>query len=163
MTNTQDDPRTKIYELIDDIEIAMLTTTEVDGSLRTRPMANQRADRAGAIWFFTEKDGSVIRNVEANPMVSLGYASSGAYVAVTGRAEMVEDRGLIDELWSEDVNAWFPKGKDDPNLTLLKVEPDVGEYWSFPSAPVSQVIGYVKAKLTGQPADDIGEHRKVLL
>jgi len=95
--------------------------------------------------------------------VSLGYASSGAYVAVTGRAEMVEDRGLIDELWSEDVKAWFPKGKDDPNLTLLKVEPDVGEYWSFPSAPVSQVIGYVKAKLTGQPADDIGEHRKVLL
>jgi len=163
MTNTQDDPRTKIYELIDDIEIAMLTTTEVDGSLRTRPMANQRADRAGSIWFFTEKDGSVIRNVEANPMVSLGYASSGAYVAVTGRAEMIEDRGLIDELWSEDVKAWFPKGKDDPNLTLLKVEPDVGEYWSFPSAPVSQVIGYVKAKLTGQPADDIGEHRKVLL
>ena len=163
MTKSQDDPKAKIYELIDDIEIAMLTTSEVDGSLRTRPMANQRADKHGAIWFFTEKDGSVIRNVEANQNVSLGYASSGAYVAVTGRGMMVDDRARINALWSEDVKAWFPKGKDDPNLTLLKVEPDMGEYWSFPSAAVSQVIGYVKAKLTGQPADDIGEHKKVLL
>jgi len=163
MTKSQDDPKSKIYELIDDIEIAMLTTSEVDGSLRTRPMANQRADKNGAIWFFTEKDGSVIRNVEANQNVSLGYASSGAYVAVTGRGMMVDDRARINALWSEDVKAWFPKGKDDPNLTLLKVEPDMGEYWSFPSAAVSQVIGYVKAKLTGQPADDIGEHKKVLL
>jgi general stress protein 26 len=163
MAKSQDDPKAKVYELIDDIHIAMLTTTEVDGSLRTRPMANQRADEDGAIWFFTEKDGSVIRNVETNPAVSLGYASSGAYVAITGRGAMVDDRARIDELWSEDVKAWFPKGKDDPNLTLLKVEPDIGEYWSFPSAPVSQVIGYVKAKLTGKPADDIGENKKVLL
>jgi general stress protein 26 len=163
MAKTHDDPKAKVYELIDDIKIAMLTTTEVDGSLRTRPMANQRADEDGAIWFFTEKDGSVIRNVEANPALSLGYASSGAYVAITGRGEMVDDQARIDELWSEDVKAWFPKGKDDPNLTLLKVDPDIGEYWSFPSAPVSQVIGYVKAKLTGQPADDIGENKKVML
>ncbi|MER2536723.1 MAG: pyridoxamine 5'-phosphate oxidase family protein [Rhizobiaceae bacterium] len=153
----------KLYEIIDDIEIAMMTTVESNGALHTRPMANQKADAGGAIWFFTEKDGSVVKNVRANNKLSLGYASSGAYVAVTGRGTAVDDRAKIDELWSKAVEAWFPKGKDDPNLTLLRVDPDLGEYWTFPSAPVSKAIGYVKAKLSGEPADDIGENRKVAL
>lgn len=153
----------KLYEIIDDIEIAMMTTVESNGALHTRPMANQKADKGGSIWFFTEKDGSVVKNVRANPKLSLGYASSGAYVAVTGKGTVVDDRAKIEELWSEDVKAWFPKGKSDPNLTLLRVDPDLGEYWTFPSKPISQAIGYVKAKLSGEPADDIGENRKVAL
>ena len=155
--------REKLYEIIDDIEIAMMTTVESNGALHTRPMANQKADADGAIWFFTEKDGSVVKNVRANSKLSLGYASSGAYVAVTGRGTAVDDRAKIDELWSKAVEAWFPKGKDDPNLTLLRVDPDLGEYWTFPSAPVSKAMGYVKAKLSVEPADDIGETRKVAL
>lgn len=153
----------KLYELVDDLKIAMLTTVEKDGSLHSRPMANQKADKAGAVWFFTEKNGGVAANVRGNPAVSLGYAGSGAYAAVSGKGRVVDDRAKIEDLWSSDVEAWFPKGKDDPNLVLLKVEPNIGEFWTFPSAPISQAIGYVKAKLTGAPADDIGENRKVAL
>ncbi len=153
----------KLYELIDDLKIAMLTTVENDGSLHSRPMANQKADKAGAVWFFTEKNGGVAANVRQNAKVSLGYAGSGAYATVSGKGVIVDDRAKIEELWSKDVEAWFPKGKNDPNLALLKVEPDVGEFWTFPSAPIAQAIGYVKAKLTGAPADDIGENRKVAL
>ena len=155
--------RAKLYDIIDDLRIAMLTTVEDDGSLHTRPMANMKADRAGIVWFFTDKDGAVARNVEANGKVSLGYAGSGEYVSATGTGTMVDDRNKIDALWTEAAAAWFPKGKDDPNLTLLRVDLDVGEYWTFPSAPLSQAIGYVKAKLTGEKADDIGENRKVAL
>jgi len=159
---TQTD-KERLYEIIDDVEIAILTTIEKDGSLHSRPMANQKADRNGSIWFFTEKDGGVAANIRSNPVVSLGYAGTGAYATVGGAAELVDDRVKIDELWSESVKAWFPNGKDDPNLTLLRVDPDIGEFWAFPSAPVSKVIGYVKAKLTGEPADDIGDNRKVAL
>jgi general stress protein 26 len=155
--------KSKIYDLIDDIKIAMLTTVDGRGGLHTRPMANQKAERSGSIWFFTDKDGSVASNISANPKLTLGYAASGAYVSVTGKGEMIDDRRKIDELWSEDVKAWFPKGKTDPNLTLLRVTPDDGEFWTFPSAPLSVAIGYVKAKLTGDKADDIGEHKKVAL
>lgn len=160
--STRED-RTKLYELIDDIKIAMLTTVERNGSLHTRPMANQKADKQGTLWFLTEKDGGVAANIRANSRLSLGYASSGAYVAVTGNGKVVDDRAKIAELWTEAATAWFPKGKDDPNIVVLKVDPDTGEYWSFPSAPISVAIGYVKAKLTGEPADDIGENRKVAL
>lgn len=153
----------QLFEVIDDIQIAMMTTVESDGSLHTRPMANQKADRQGAIWFFTEKSGAVVRNLKANPRVSLGYAGSGAYAAVTGTGRMVDDRRKIDELWNAGVEAWFPKGKDDPDLTLVRVDPELGEFWTFPSKPITQAIGYIKAKLTGERADDIGENRKVAL
>ncbi len=157
------DDRAELYEIIDDIKIAMLTTVERDGSLHSRPMANQKADEQGSLWFFTEKDGSVASNLRHNATLNLGYASSGAYAAISGKGSIVDDRAKIAELWSEDVKAWFPKGKTDPNLVLLRVDPEIGEFWTFPSAPVSQAIGYVKAKLTGEAADDIGENRKVAL
>ena len=153
----------KLYELINDVKIAMLTTVERNGQLHTRPMANQKADENGALWFFTERDGAVIRSIRDNPALSLGYAGSGTYVAVTGRGVMIDDREKIEELWSEAVAAWFPNGKDDPNLVLLKVIPEIGEFWTFPSAPVSKLVGYVKAKLTGEPADDIGDNKRVTL
>jgi general stress protein 26 len=155
--------REKLYDIIDDIHIAMMTTVETNGTLHARPMANQKADRAGIVWFFTEKDGAAARNIEANGKVSLGYAGSGEYVAVSGTGTVVSDRAKIDALWSEAVKAWFPKGKDDPNLVLLKVDLESGEYWTYPSAPLAQAVGYVKAKLTGEKADDIGENRKVAL
>ena len=155
--------KTRLYELIDDVKIAMLTTVEKNGSLHTRPMGNIKAEKDGTIWFFTDKDGSVARNIKGNPKLSLGYAASGAYVAVTGRGKMIDDRAKIGELWSDAALAWFPKGPTDPNLILLKVDPDQGEFWTFPSAPVTQVIGYVKAKLTGEKADNIGENKKVAL
>ncbi|MCB1467246.1 MAG: pyridoxamine 5'-phosphate oxidase family protein [Rhizobiaceae bacterium] len=155
--------REKLYELIDDVKIAMLTTLEPGGGLHTRPMANQKADPDGAIWFFTEKNGSVASNVNANPILSLGYAASGTYVAVSGRGTMIDDREMISALWSEAAAAWFPKGKTDPNLVLLKVEPEIGEFWTFPAKPIAQAVGYVKAKLTGEKADDIGNNKKVAL
>jgi len=161
--STDKSDREKLYEIIDDLEIALLTTIEDDGSLHTRPMANQESDEKGNIWFFTESNGTVAENVGRDGRVSLGYAGSGSYAVLSGRGKMVHDRAKIDELWSEDVKAWFPKGKDDPNLTLLKVMPDIGEYWTYPSKPLAQAVGYVKAKLTGEPADDIGENKKVAL
>ena len=59
--------KSKLYDLIDDIGIAMLTTIDGRGTPHTRPMANQKADRSGAIWFFTDKDGSVATNIKSNP------------------------------------------------------------------------------------------------
>lgn len=155
--------REKLYDIIDDIRIAMMTTVEKDGALHARPMANQKADRAGIVWFFTERDGAAARNIRANGKVSLGYAGSGEYAAVSGKGTVVDDRAKIDALWSEPMKAWFPKGKDDPDLVLLKIDLEDGEYWTFPSAPLSMAVGYVKAKLTGEKADDIGENRKVAL
>ena len=38
-----------------------------------------------------------------------------------------------------------------------------GEYWDSPSSTFVQLYGYVKSTLTGQPATDVGEQKKVSL
>lgn len=47
-----------VAALIDDIPIAMLTTTEADGALTSRPMAVLEMDEQGALWFFTDSRSS---------------------------------------------------------------------------------------------------------
>ena len=66
----------QLYDVIKDLDICMMTTVEADGRLLTRPMANQEAEDNGDIWFFTQHDGSVVKNLAANPQVSLGYSNA---------------------------------------------------------------------------------------
>lgn len=161
----KEDSRTKLYELIADEKIAMLTTVEADGRLHTRPMANQEADHNGDIWFFTEKNGAIASELASNTQVSLGYAdgSGGTYVSISGTGDMVHDRATIEAKWTEDNKAWFPKGKEDPNIALLRVTPDRGEFWDFNNSTLVTAVAYVKSKITGTAGDDLGDNRKVQL
>jgi hypothetical protein len=58
------------------------------------------------------------------------------------------------------MKAWFPKGKDDPQICLLRVHPERGELWDSPSSTIVNLVGYVKAVVTGERADP-GDHAKV--
>jgi general stress protein 26 len=157
-----DDPNAKkLYELIKDVKIAMMTTSE-SGKLHTRPMYNTDTDEHGDLWFFTQIGSAKTQELSRDNEVSLGYADppSQTYVAVIGRAEVVRDRSKIDEKWSEPMKAWFPKGKDDPEIALIRVHPERGEFWDSPSSTIVHLVGYVKAAVTGERADP-GDHAKV--
>ena len=54
----------KLSEMIKDIEIAMLTTAEPDGSLRSRPMATQQFEFDGDLWFFTRASSPKVDEIE---------------------------------------------------------------------------------------------------
>ena len=43
----------KFYELVDDIEIAMMTTRRPDGHMRSRAMATQKRAAGADLWFVT--------------------------------------------------------------------------------------------------------------
>jgi len=159
---THEESIQKLAELIKDIDIAMLTTVEADGSLRSRPMSTQTTDFDGTLWFFIEKGSAKVHEVAHDSHVNLGYSDrpNQVYVSVSGRARVVEDRAKIEELWSPAHKAWFPEGKDDPTLTLLAVEVDHAEYWDAPSSLVMNVLGFAKAMATGERYEP-GENVKV--
>lgn len=142
----------KLAELIKDIEFAMLTTVEEDGSLRSRPMATQEAEFDGNLWFFTRASTPKVGEVEREQHVNVAYAAPDAqrYVSVSGRARVVRDRAKLEELWTPVLKAWFPEGLDDPDIALLKVTVDHAEYWDAPSSKVAHAIGLIKAVATGQ-------------
>lgn len=153
----------KLFDLIKDTRIAMMTTVETDGSLHSRPMYNQEADEAGDLWFFTRLTSPKTAEIGRDGQVNLAYSDpdSQHYVSVSGRAEIVRDRATIERKWSEPLRTWFPQGADDPQLALIRVHPEKGEYWDSPSGMVMYLYGYAKSAITGQPPTELGDTRKV--
>lgn len=122
----------KLFKLIGGIEYAMLVTECEDGSLRSRPMSAKTTDADQCIWFLTSKDSAKILEIKNERQVNVSFArpSEKTFVSVSGVATVTDDRAKIDEVWTSDAALWFPDGKDDPDLTLIKVEPTDAEYWS---------------------------------
>jgi general stress protein 26 len=103
-----------------------------------------------------------VAEVQGDSRVCVTYAepSRQDYVSFSGRASLVRDRAEIDARWSALLKAWFPNGKDDPDVALLRVSVEQAEYWDSPNSTVVQLYGYAKAALTGEPPK-LGENRKV--
>ena len=160
------DDREKLYDMIKSVKIAMMTTVEGNGTLHTRPMANQEADASGDLWFFAHKGSAVEGEIGGNSQVALGFAEPGGsdWVALSGTATLSTDRATIHDKWNEILSAWFPKGKDDPDIVLIRVNPHQGEFWDTKSGLLYTVSSFVKSKLTGSgPADSLADNEKVTL
>jgi general stress protein 26 len=155
----------KLYSLIKGVKICMMTTVEPDGSLHSRPMYNQDADEAGDLWFFTRLSSPKVTEISKDGQVNLAFSNPDKqdYVSVSGRAEIVRERAKIDEKWSAPLKAWFPDGKDDPQIALIRVHPEKGEYWDSPSSTLVHIYGYAKAALTGSSPTELSDQKKVNL
>lgn len=163
MEETRQESIAKLKGLIEDIDFAMLATIN-GGQLRSRPMSTQKFESDGDLWFFTSDRTHKIEEIEKDNRVNVAYAKpeDNVYISVSGRAELVKDKKKIEELWNPILKAWFPKGLDDPTLALLKISVEEAEYWDSPSSTIVQLVGFVKALVTGKSADG-GDHGKVNL
>lgn len=156
----------KLADLIKDIRVAMLTTVDPDGNVRTRPMASQAIDFDGSLWFFTGRHTGKVQSIESYQQVNIAYASptDSKFVSIMGWAEVINDPIKAAELWNPVYRAWFPNGLEDPELTLIKVHVEEAEYWDSPNGKMVQLIGMAKAALTGEPyRASQDEHGKVEL
>lgn len=155
----------KVSSLLEDVSIAMFTTEGPDGNLRSRPMALQQVEFDGDLWFFTGGDTPKVDQIQHDARVNVAFSHPGkqTYVSISGRAVLVRDEAKNRELWNPLYKAWFPKGLDDPNLALIKVEVEGVEYWDAPSGPVAQIAGLIHSLATGKSPDAIGDHDKLQL
>jgi general stress protein 26 len=119
----------RLYDVIKDFDNAMLVTTATSGRDHARPMHIAEVREDGDIFFATSMDSPKITEIAVNPEVVVTFQSNRQFAAVYGRAELVKDRNLIEHLWSESWKVWFPDGKDDPTLCLIRVDGREGEYW----------------------------------
>lgn len=157
------DDLAKLWTMIKGIRVAMLTSR--DGThLRSRPMAASQSSFDGTLWFFTRASAHKVDEVEALSQVAISYADPSAenYVSLSGTASLVQDPALIEQYWTPLLKTWFPKGKEDPDVALLRIEVAQAEYWDAPSSTVVHLYGYVKATLTGESPQP-GGHDKLTL
>ena len=153
----------KIADLIKSIDFGMLTTLDAEGRLHSRPMStNKDVEFDGDVWFFTYGSTPKVHEIENKPYVNVAFSDpkSQTYVSLSGRAELVRDPETLKQHWQPSLKAWFPKGLGEPDLALIKVNADQGEYWDSPASAIAHAISFAKGALTGKPAQS-GENEKV--
>ncbi|MEH2116376.1 pyridoxamine 5'-phosphate oxidase family protein [Nostoc sp.] len=140
----------KLYELIKDIDYGMFTTVDDDGSLHSYPMSKSgEINSDNILWFFTYADSHKVTEIEHHKQVNVSFSSSEQqrYVSISGTAQLVEDRNKLRELWKPELQTWFPKGLDEPNIALLKVNINQVNYWESVSNFQPQTISFLTPSL----------------
>jgi general stress protein 26 len=152
----------EFYDLVTDMEVALMTTRRPDGMLVTRPMATQKRNPVADLWFVTNVETHKIDELEHDPNVNLGYYDSRSreWVSVSGQATISQDRATIRELHQPDWRAWFEDeggdrdgGPDDPRLALILVEAQSVTYMKSKHSRPRVLFEVVKAMATGGTPD----------
>ena len=159
----------KLFEHIDDIEIAMLTTRRSDGHLCSRAMATQKRATGADLWFVTLDDSGKLGEIAFDPHVNLAYYKDRTreWVSVSGIATITRDREKIRELWAPDWQAWFPKGDDprhgtadDPRMVLIGVDVHAAVFLEVNKPQPVVLFELVKGWVTGS-TPELGEMHRV--
>ncbi|TDH20030.1 general stress protein [Segetibacter sp. 3557_3] len=145
----------KLQELATE-ETCLFGTFTGEFALRSRPMSTQKIEDDGSFWFFSGKDSHKNREIAQNDKVELLYANSSKenYLAVHGKAEITTDRAKIEELWTPLIKTWFQEGKDDPNLSLIKVTPQDAYYWDTKHGKMVAFAKMLTSVVVGKTMDD---------
>lgn len=154
-----------LYDLVSDFEVAMLVTHS-GTRLHSRPMTVARLDKEmRTAYLVTDINSIKVDEISANPYVLLTFQDAKKFASVSGELVVVLDRALIEEMWREIWTVWFPKGKSDPNIVLLKFTSYEGEFWDNAGIQgVKFVFNAVKAMVTGEKLKlDSDQHSKVSL
>jgi general stress protein 26 len=147
--------RELIWKHVRDIGTCMMVTTKPDGGVRARPMRGVPDEAGNAIWFFTDRDTDKDEDVQRDPRACLTFADTHdqTYVSVSGRITLVHDRDQIAAHWNEGAEVYYPNGKDDNSVVLMKFAAESGEYWDAPSSPIVMAIKFLQAKVSGERPD----------
>jgi general stress protein 26 len=159
------DALSKLYDLVDEIEIATMTTRRADGHLEARPMATQKRAAGADLWFVSAEGTAKLRDLEQDPHVNLAYYKDRTreWISVSGLATMSRDRDKIRELYAPDWKIWFTEEGDprhgtpeDPRMVLIGVQIHGAVFMEVNKPQPVVLYEMAKGWLTGG-TPDVGE------
>lgn len=126
------------------------------GESLAQPMTAQIEDEGrGPIWIFTAKDTDLIQELGERHPAMIHFAAKGhdLFASVIGELLADNDRAAIERLWNPFVAAWYEGGQDDPNLQLLRFEPERAQIWLNENS----LFAGIKVLLGSDPKKDYGD------
>jgi general stress protein 26 len=142
----------KLRELVECAPTCMFGTNLSVIPMHVCPMHVMDVDGDGSLWFFTGLNTEHSAQILEDPRVQLIFnnASKYEFLTVFGEAELLRDVEKIHELWKPMVKAWFPDGKDDPNLTMIRVDPKKVHYWDTKDGKLVVLAKILYGAVTGK-------------
>ncbi|AZA54907.1 pyridoxamine 5'-phosphate oxidase family protein [Chryseobacterium sp. G0201] len=146
----------KIKELSESAKICMFCTELETLPINSRPMGLQETDDEGNLWFISSDDSNKNFEIKEDRRVQLFFMNNGdyQYLSVFGKATVYKDKTTIEDKWSPMANAWFEEGKDDPKVSIIRVEPTETYYWDTKVGKLVSLFSFVAAAVTGKTTDN---------
>ena len=145
------DPITQLWDEIDGVQAVMLGSP--DHTQHMQPMAPQAARAEKAIWFYTNITSDIAKAAANGGHVHMCLVTDDYQACLDGDLRTTYSREHIDRYWSSMIEAWFPGGKEDANLTMLRFTPRTAAIWASTGSKL--VFGWeiAKAITTGEQPD----------
>ena len=145
----------KLTELVDKIDIGMVISRNKNNDLHIVPISRQEVDEQGNIWMLISAESHLHQNLQENSQVDIAYSHLGDYnfLSVSGKAIISRDQARIDKYWNKMMDAWFEKGKEDPDIRVLKVETSDAHYWDNKTNKLITFFKVAASAITGAKMD----------
>lgn len=145
----------KLKDLSESARICMFCTELNKLPIATRPMSLQETDKEGNLWFISSDKSNKNFEINEDNRVQLFFMnnSNSEYLSVFGKAFIYHDKSTIEDKWSPLANAWFD-GKDDPDVTIIRVTPDETYYWDTKAGKLVTILSFVGAAISGKKTDN---------
>lgn len=121
----------------------------------SRPMSLKETDSEGNLWFISSEQSHKNFEIKEDNRVQLYFMnnSDSEYLHILGNAFIYDDRSTIEEKWTPMANAWFD-GKDDPNVSVIRVTPTETYYWEPKVGKFVSMLHFATAAITGTKSDN---------
>lgn len=146
----------KLKEIVNSIDVAMMISYPEEGYFPyMTPMSRQEVDDQGNIYYLISSESETYKHLKDSNKLSLSFGdpASQTYLCIHGIAEANRDQELIDKYWNKFVEVYFERGKEDPTIRVLKVQPIDAHYWDTKTNKFMTLVKVASAVVTGQKVD----------
>ena len=105
---------------------------------------------AGRLWFFTKKSVDLVQKAGESHAALFTIVSKDqeVWACIGGDLSEQTDREALERFWSPTVAAWYERGKDDPELTMLCFDLVEAQVWISERGPLKFAYEMAKGNLT---------------
>lgn len=107
--------------------ICHMATVE-DNQPYSRVMWTAAVDEDFTLWYTSPASSHKMKQFEKNPSVCVTVYQDQADTRIFGKVTAIDDPALKSQYWKDEWKVYFPKGKEDPEYQLLKIQPKTVEY-----------------------------------
>ncbi len=146
----------KMRKLIDKSGSCFFVTRSDIGAHHSRPMVVQKTDETGSVWFLSALASVKTLELEQDSRVTLYFQGSSYadFLEINGHAVLSNDKNQVEDLWDPTMSAWFPNGKEDPNISVIQFIPESGYYWDNKHGNAIAGIKMLVSAFSGEQPDD---------
>ena len=159
LTKFEENPQEQLLEHLKDARCVMLGTPNSDAHMQ--PMSPQVDVEDGAIYFFSDTTSHLGKALLEEPgFAHMCHIEKDYQACVKGYLITHDDPETVEKFWNPVVSAWYPGGKTDPKLMMLKFVPHDASLWASDKNILTFAYEITKANINDE-LPDMGKQKDI--